>query len=63
LVPDPSWTRRIGYVGSHGKELGCHCETTRFDIDGYDRLFAPDIFRFRVCVLDSAGNEITHFGG
>jgi NHL repeat len=56
------WTRRIGYVGSHGKELGCHCETTRFDIDGYDRLFAPDLFRFRIYVLDTNGNEITHFG-
>jgi NHL repeat len=56
------WQRRMGYVGSHGKELGCHCETSRFDIDGYDRLFVPDLFRFRVYVLDSAGNQITHFG-
>ena len=56
------WSKRFGYIGSHGKELGCHCETTRFDIDGYDRIFITDIFRFRVYVLDSAGNEITHFG-
>ncbi len=42
--------------------MGCHCETTRFDIDGYDRVFAPDLFRFRVYCLDSAGNEIAHFG-
>ena len=56
------WTRRIGYIGSHGKELGCHCETTRFDVDGYGRLFAPDPFRFSVSVLDGAGNEITRFG-
>jgi NHL repeat len=56
------WTKRLGYVGSHGKELGCHCETTRFDIDGYDRLMVPDIFRFRVYVLDTNGNQITHFG-
>ncbi|MHC4916617.1 MAG: hypothetical protein ACYTGB_14105 [Planctomycetota bacterium] len=61
-VKNAIWTRRIGYVGSHGKELGCHCETTRFDVDGYDRIFAPDLFRFRVYCLDSAGNEIAHFG-
>ncbi len=52
----------MGYAGSHGKELGCYCETSRFDINGYDRLFVPDLFRFRVYVLDSNGNEITHFG-
>jgi sugar lactone lactonase YvrE len=62
-VKNAIWTRRIGYVGSHGKELGCHCETTRFDLDGYDRVFAPDLFRFRVYCLDSAGNEIAGFGG
>jgi hypothetical protein len=56
------WTRRLGYVGNHGHELGCHCETTRFDIDRYDRVFMPDPFRFRVCVLDSEGNELTSFG-
>jgi len=61
-VKNALWMKRLGYIGSHGDELGCHCETTRFDLDGYDRLFAPDIFRFRVCVLDGAGNEITSFG-
>ena len=49
------WTKRLGYVGNHGHELGCHCETTRFDIARYDRIFMPDPFRFRVCVLDSEG--------
>ncbi|HOX05274.1 MAG TPA: hypothetical protein PK280_02640 [Planctomycetota bacterium] len=56
------WTRRLGYVGNHGHELGCHCETTRFDLDGHDRIFMPDPFRFRVCVLDTEGNEIASFG-
>jgi len=56
------WARRLGYVGSHGHELGCHCETTRFDLDGFGRLFAPDVFRFCVFVLDAAGNEIARFG-
>jgi hypothetical protein len=54
--------RRLGYAGSHGHELGCHCETTRFDLDAFDRLFVPDVFRFAVYVLDAEGNEITHFG-
>jgi len=62
-IKDALWSKRIGYIGSHGDELGCHCETTRFDLDGYDRLFAPDLFRFRVCVFDSAGNPIINFGG
>jgi len=61
-VKDALWVRRLGYIGSHGHEIGCHCETTRFDLDGFGRLFVPDVFRFRVYVLDSAGNEITHFG-
>jgi len=56
------WMRRLGYIGSHGHELGCHCETTRFDLDDFGRLFVPDVFRFCVYVLDSAGNEITRFG-
>jgi hypothetical protein len=61
-VNNALWIKRLGYIGSHGKELGCHCETTRFDIDGYDRLFIPDIFRFRIYALDANGNVITHFG-
>ncbi|MHC4404754.1 MAG: hypothetical protein ACYTG0_34315 [Planctomycetota bacterium] len=56
------WMRRLGYVGSHGDELGCHCETTRFDLDDDGRLFVPDPFRFCVDVLDAAGNRITRFG-
>ena len=61
-VQNALWETRLGYVGSHGHELGCHCETSRFDLDDYGRLFATDLFRFRVYVLDSEGNEITHFG-
>ena len=56
------WMRRLGSIGNHGDELGCHCETTRFDLDAYGRLFAPDLYRFCVYVLDGEGNEITHFG-
>lgn len=41
----------------------CNCENTRFDVDPFGRVWYPDLGRFRVCVLDTAGNEITHFGG
>ena len=61
-VKNALWMKRVGYVGSHGDELGCHCETTRFDIDDYGRIFVPDIFRFRVCVFDGEGNELAAFG-
>jgi hypothetical protein len=41
----------------------CSCMTSRFDLDDYGRLFVPDVFRFSIGVLDSAGNQITRFGG
>ncbi len=41
----------------------CPCESIHFDVDPYGRVFYPDLCRFRVGVLDTAGNEITHFGG
>jgi len=31
-------------------------------IDEFGRIFIPDLYRFRIAVLDSKGNEITHFG-
>lgn len=40
----------------------CSCLTSRFDMDEHGRLFLPDVFRFSVAVVDSAGNEITRFG-
>ncbi|MCK6497919.1 MAG: hypothetical protein L6Q38_00400 [Nitrospira sp.] len=41
----------------------CPCESIHFDVDLFGRVFYPDLGRFRVGVLDTAGNEITHFGG
>jgi hypothetical protein len=40
----------------------CLCESPRFDVDGWGRSFFPDSCRFRVGVLDTAGNLITWFG-
>jgi len=41
----------------------CHCTGSDFDVDDFGRVFAPDTGRFRVGVLDTAGNEILSFGG
>ena len=55
------WMRRIGlHPVKH--EIGCYCETTRFDIDAYGRLFVPDVYRFCVVVLDANGNELARLG-
>jgi hypothetical protein len=40
----------------------CNCENIRFDVDDFGRVWYPDLGRFRVVVLDTNGNEITHFG-
>ena len=48
---------------SHIELAGCTCENTQFDVDEFGRVFYPDLCRFRVGVLDTNGNEITHFGG
>jgi hypothetical protein len=54
------FTVRAGLVP---RKWGCYCETTRFDIDDYDRLFIPDPLRFSVLVVDGAGNEVVRIGG
>ncbi len=41
----------------------CHCTAAEFDVDAFGRTFYPDQGRFRVVVLDTAGNEILSFGG
>jgi hypothetical protein len=48
---------------SHIELVYCNCEHVRFDVDEFGRVFYPDMFRFRVGVLDTNGNEITNFGG
>ncbi|MFH1022629.1 MAG: hypothetical protein V1809_04515 [Planctomycetota bacterium] len=40
----------------------CTCYVPRFDLDGFDRIFAPEVPRFSVKVLDSAGNELARIG-
>jgi hypothetical protein len=45
-----------------GTFLSCDCEHPGLDVDGYGRSFYGDTGRFRVGVLDTAGNEICTFG-
>ncbi len=40
----------------------CLCESPRFDVDEFGRSFYPDVGRFQVGVLDTAGNELCRFG-
>jgi hypothetical protein len=60
------WMRRGGYIPADDiapPEAYCQCESTRFDLDAFGRLYVPDIFRFRVTVMDGAGNDLAWFGG
>jgi len=40
----------------------CICEGATFDVDRFGRVIFPDAARFRVGVLNNAGNEICFFG-
>ena len=58
-VTGAEWIRvGISHVALHA----CNCETTRFDVDPFGRVFYPDLCRFRVGVLDTNGNQLAHFG-
>jgi hypothetical protein len=41
---------------------GCSCQTPRFDVDRYGRVFVPDTLRFSVKVLDGNGTQIGRIG-
>lgn len=41
---------------------GCVCHNSHLAVDPYGRVFAPDVFRFCVEMLDTAGNQITRIG-
>jgi hypothetical protein len=40
----------------------CHCYTSRFAVDGYGRVFLPDVGLFAVRVVDAAANPLLVFG-
>jgi len=41
---------------------GCACQTPRFDVDDYGRLYVPNANTCSVRVMDNEGNEILTFG-
>ena len=41
---------------------GCVCLTSRLAVDRYGRVFAPDVFRFSVQMLDTDGRHIARIG-
>jgi hypothetical protein len=41
---------------------GCVCKEARFDLDGFGRLYVPNVLDFSVTVVDNAGNQIVRFG-
>ncbi|MGQ9662272.1 MAG: hypothetical protein ACUVWX_08055 [Kiritimatiellia bacterium] len=45
-----------------GHNRRCHCTATEFEVDDYGRSYCTDQGRFRIVVLDTAGNEILSFG-
>jgi hypothetical protein len=58
LAPMPSRRGTSRHLGGPR----CSCQTPRFDLDGHERVYLPDPYRFGVAVLDAAGNLITRFG-
>jgi hypothetical protein len=58
---DAEWA--YGGVGYSGGNIGgCSCWNARFALDSFARSFAPEVTRYSVAVLDSAGNVILRLG-
>ena len=58
---DAEWL--YGGVGFSGGNIGgCSCWNARFALDYFARSFAPEVTRYSVAVLDSAGNVIVRLG-
>jgi hypothetical protein len=66
----PSGTKVWEYFGQSPASLSkpnpprgthCVCNVSRFDIDGFGRIFLPDAFRISVVALDNNRNEIMRF--
>jgi len=47
---------------SHIELHYCNCESTRFDVDPFGRVYYPDLLRYQVRVIDTNANDIMHFG-
>lgn len=57
---------RLGFAPAHMYQgVGgptCMCEGAGYDIDGYGRIFYPNLGQFRVEIIDNNNNFIGHFG-
>ena len=67
VLPGPGWVDgaewMYGGVGNDGKKwVGCSCWNARFALDYFGRVFAPEIDRFKIAVLDTNGNLILRVG-
>ena len=51
-----------GGVGYGGQGGSCTCWHARFHLDYFARSFVPEVRRYRVAVLDAAGNLILRIG-
>jgi DNA-binding beta-propeller fold protein YncE len=47
---------------SHIERHYCNCESTRFDVDEFGRVFYPDLLRYQIRVIDTNANDIMHVG-
>lgn len=57
------WVRPwLSPVLTRSQAVHCSCESPRFDLDGFGRLFIPDALQARITVADSNGNTIVVFG-
>lgn len=67
-LPGNAWVEGVewfyGGIGWHGKNngVGCGCRNTRFALDYFGRTFAPEMDRYSIAVLDTAGNLILRIG-
>jgi len=59
-VENAEWV--YGGVGYGGQTGSCVCWYSRFTLDYLNRSFVPELERYRVAVLDSAGNLILRIG-
>lgn len=55
-----------GFSPMHQKDVEssrCNCESARFDLDDFGRLFIPDAMRASIAVIDANANPILRLGG
>ncbi len=55
-------TGTLGYNSGKKPTNHCSCHSSRFDVDGFGRVFFPDAGRFRVWVIDTNANQICWLG-